>query len=223
VTRLPIRPLIVVQSIPNEVNRGQSLSVSVRLFDKRTMLPMEVSRIFMTIISEKDGKIVWPLEVIRKNADGFDIMIGTEDMQDDTIYLIRVSNNWNLSPSAATTFSLRKKTTLIPIIPLIPLALHSFIQPVDSGRAVEKYIFRTQMDHRVCKFCKQWENDEFKPDAQFIPKIPIHPRCRCTMDVIYVNPEQVTNEMRQAARAAMLIDDIKIPLQAIKIISSHYY
>lgn len=221
--RLPIRPLIVVEAIPRQVDRGQSISVSARLFDKRTMRPIEVSRIYMSIISEKDGKIVWPLEVIRKNADGFDILIGTDDMQDDTIYLIRVSNNWNMSPSAATTMMIRKKTTLIPLIPLIPLALHSFIQPVDSGREVEKYIFRTQMDHRVCKFCKQWEDNEFKPDDKNIPHIPIHPRCRCTMDVIYVNPDQVTNEMRQAARAAMLINDIKIPLQAIQVIQAKFY
>lgn len=217
----PIRPLIVVEAIPSEVDRGQTLAVSARLFDKRTMLPSEVSRIFMTITSEKDGHVVWPLEVVRKDADGFDIMIGTEDMKEDHTYLLRVSNNWNLSPSAATTFGVRKKTTVLPII--IPFILAPLILPQDDPRRVEKYIFRTQMDHRVCPECKQYENQEFKPEDTDIPKIPVHPNCRCTMDVIYAKPEQITEDMRNAASKATLIENIKVPLQAISVINSSYY
>ena len=218
---LPIRPLIVVSAIPNEVDKGQVVAVSARLFDKRTMLPLEVSKIFMTITSEQDGHIVWPLEVIRKKADGFDIMIGTEDMKSDHTYLIRVSNNRNLSPSAGTTFGIRKKTTVLPIIllPLIPLIPLALIQPVDESLKVEKYIFRTQMDKRVCPKCKEYENQEFKPDANFIPKIPVHPKCRCTMDVIYVHPENITQDMRKAATAALFAEQIEKPIQAIKVIS----
>ena len=105
----PYRPLIVVEAIPGTVDRGQSIAISARLFDKDTMQPMEVSRIYMTITSMRDGHIVWPLEVVRKNASGFDIMVGTEDMKEDHEYLLRVSNNWNLSPSSATTFAIEKK------------------------------------------------------------------------------------------------------------------
>jgi hypothetical protein len=204
----PIRPVIVVQAIPEQVDKGQVLSLSARFFDKMTLQPMKVSRIFMSITSEKDGKVVWPLEVVRKDADGFDIMVGTEDMQADTTYLVRVSNNWNLSPSASTTFSTRKKTTILPILPifLIPTIL---IQPQDPRREVESYIFRTQMDHRVCPRCKFWENRAFEPQDPDIPKIPIHPNCRCTIDVVYKNPEQVTEEMRSAARAVILMQKEK--------------
>ena len=80
---MAIRPIIVVNATPNQVTKGRTLAVSARLFDRNTMRPMEVSRIYMEIISENDGHIVWPLEVVRKDADGFDIMIGADDMKDN--------------------------------------------------------------------------------------------------------------------------------------------
>lgn len=83
---------------------------------------MQVSRIFMEITSMKDGHNVWPLEVVRKNATGFDIGIGTQEMKVDHEYLVRVSNNDNLSPSASTSFKIKPST--FPIVPLIlPLIL----------------------------------------------------------------------------------------------------
>lgn len=80
---------------------------------------MEVSRIYMFITSLKDGHTIWPLEVIRKDATGFDIGIGTQEMKEGHEYLIRVSNNWNLSPSASTTFLI--KETPFPLIVLLPI------------------------------------------------------------------------------------------------------
>jgi len=73
----------------------------------------------MSITSLKDGHTVWPLEVIRKDASGFDIGIGTEEMKEGHDYLVRVSNNWNLSPSASTVFAI--KETPFPILALIPI------------------------------------------------------------------------------------------------------
>jgi len=175
----------------------------------------------MTITSMKDGHIVWPLEVVRKDASGFDIMIGTQDMKGDQSYLLRISNNWNLSPSASTTFTVLKKKTVLPILPII--ALIPLILPEDDLREVQEYIFRTQMDARVCPICKPFENLVFQPQDPNIPIIPLHINCRCTMDVIFVNPEQLTNEMRKAARIAILMDKTKVPRQAIKVINSHYY
>lgn len=80
---------------------------------------MDVSRIYMTITSLKDGHTVWPLEIIRKDASGFDIGIGTQEMKAGHQYLVRVSNNWNLSPSAATSFEI--KETPFPVIVLLPI------------------------------------------------------------------------------------------------------
>ena len=56
----PKRPLIIVQTSPEEISKGQMFTISARLFDPLTNQPMTVSRIFMSIISKKDGHIVWP-------------------------------------------------------------------------------------------------------------------------------------------------------------------
>lgn len=117
--KLPIRPIIVVEAHPKEVEKNQMVQISARLFDKKTLTLMEVSRIYMTITSLKDGHTVWPLEIIRKDTDKFDIGISTKEMKEGHEYLIRVSNNWNLSPSAATSFNI--KETPFPALLLIPI------------------------------------------------------------------------------------------------------
>jgi hypothetical protein len=118
--KLPKRPIIVVEVGPKSVKKKEMIRISARLFDKKTLALMEVSRIYMTINSLKDGHTVWPLEVIRKNASGFDIEIGTHEMKEGHDYLIRVSNNWNLSPSAATSFKVEEGAPVgLVIIPIM--------------------------------------------------------------------------------------------------------
>lgn len=117
--KLPIRPIIVVETHPKEVEKNQMLQISCRVFDRKTLRLMDVSRIYMTISSLKDGHTVWPLEVVRKNAAGFDIGIGTLEMKQGHEYLIRVSNNWNLSPSASTLFTV--KESQFPLLLLLPI------------------------------------------------------------------------------------------------------
>ncbi len=117
--KLPIRPIIVVTANPKEIEKNQMLHISARLFDKRNLSLLDVSRIYMTITSLKDGHLIWPLEVVRKNASGFDIGIGTQEMKEGHEYLVRVSNNWNLSPIASTTFKI--KETPFPTLLLLPI------------------------------------------------------------------------------------------------------
>lgn len=120
--RLPIRPIVVVEAAPRDIEKDSMVRISCRMFDKKFMRLMEVSRIFMEITSMKDGHNVWPLEVVRRNASGFDIGIGTHEMKTGHEYLVRVSNNDNLSPSASTTFKIKAAT--FPIVPLlIPFVL----------------------------------------------------------------------------------------------------
>ncbi len=116
---LPMRPVIVVEANPKEIEKNQILRLSARLFNKKTLQLQTVSRIYMTITSLKDGHTVWPLEVIRKDARGFDIGIGTQEMKNGHNYLVRVSNNWNLSPSAATTFTVKESP--FPVLALLPI------------------------------------------------------------------------------------------------------
>jgi len=119
VGKLPIRPIIVTEAYPKEVEKNMMLQLSARFFDAKTLSLKDVSRIYMSITSLKDGHTVWPLEVIRKDAAGFDIGIGTEEMKEGHEYLVRVSNNWNLSPSASVTFTI--KETPFPLLALVPI------------------------------------------------------------------------------------------------------
>jgi len=116
---LPIRPVIVVESFPKEIEQNQTLHISARLFNKKTLSLMTVAKIYMTITSLTDGHTTWPLEIIRKNTSGFDIGIGTQQLKEGHDYLVRVSNNWNLSPSASTTFTVKK--SISPALLLIPI------------------------------------------------------------------------------------------------------
>ncbi len=192
-------------------------------------------------------------------------------MKDEHEYLVRVSNNWNLSPSASTTFFVEKKKSRLPILPLIPLIplflpeitetvnldellsqlnqidikeltleqrqeLKEYIKrikilqqediivtPVDLKRAVKEYIFRTQMDFRVCPICKPFENRVFEPEDPAIPIIPLHINCRCTMDVVYVDAEGITEDLRNIANVASIAASSRVPLMAISVINSHFY
>lgn len=178
-----IRPYILVQTNPQRINKGQPLTISARLFDRVTNQPLYVRKIYLNIISTKDGHTVWPMEVVRKDSYKFDILIGTDEMKPGHNYLVRVSNNRNLSPLGATEFQIVKDSQIpIALFP-IPLPVR---QPDDSlnKREIKKFTFRTQMDARVCPLCLEHQNEDFLP-TQEIPKIPVHFNCRCTYDVTF--------------------------------------
>ncbi len=248
-----IRPLIIVQTNPQAINKGQPLTISARLYNRYTNQPLPVRKIFLNIISQKDGHTVWPMEVVRKNDWKFDILIGTTDMKEGHSYLIRVSNNRNLSPMGATTFQIVKDTQIPIVLFPIPLPVRqpednlekekkkkeeeeeekeekkkekkkrkeeeTEERPIKKRKIIIKFIFRTQMDKRVCPLCKEHENEEFLPTEE-IPMIPVHPNCRCTYDVIYDTIyESSFHELRkiyQAVKAIKIINTIPY----IKAISS---
>jgi len=229
---------------------------------------MNVKKIYMTITSMKDGHTVWPLEVIRKEAAGFDIAIGTEEMKEGHEYLVRVSNNINLSPSASTSFKIEKSSFPLPLLlPIIfsPLFIKKYqdkgirdveglteylksqgltdnqikeeitrilseIQmdeeiriPIDLDREILEKKWVTQMDARVCKYCfahtLEGENNDgvWTGGDSDAPKLPEHPKCRCTYDLRYkINREA---EFRAAAVMAR-IPDLELITSAIKVIKN---
>ena len=97
------------------------------------------------------------------------------------------------------------------------------ITPEDLRRRVKEYIFRTQMDARVCPICKPFENRVFEPEDPAIPTIPLHINCRCTMDVVYFDADGITEDMRNAANVANFVLKTSVPRQAIQIINQNYY
>lgn len=179
-----IRPYILVQTNPQNINIGQPLTISARLYDRFTNQPLPVSKIYMNIISLKDGHTIWPTEVVRKNDWKFDILIGTDEMKQGHQYRVRVSNNRNMSPMGATDFEVIKDGQIPLLLFPIPLPVR---EPTDNlvRRQIKKLIFRTQMDARVCPLCLEHQDEEFTDFTKPIPHIPVHINCRCTYDVIF--------------------------------------
>jgi len=186
-----IRPYILVQTNPQAINKRQPLTISARLYDRDTNQPLPVRKIFLNIISMKDGHTIWPNEVVRVNDWKFDILIGTDNMKEGHTYLVRVSNNRNLSPMGATEFEVIKDNQTPLLLFPIPLPVR---EPTDDlvRRQIEKLKFVTQMDARVCPLCLEnslehspgLQPGEYDPNEP-IPRIPVHFNCRCTYDVIF--------------------------------------
>lgn len=175
--KLPIRPIIVVAAHPKQVEKNQMLQISARLFNKKTLTLQEVSRIYMTITSLKDGHTVWPLEVIRKNSSGFDIGIGTQEMKEGHEYLVRVSNNWNLSPSASVIFTIKESE--FPIIALIPI----IFSPLFIRKYQDKGI--RDVDGLVEYLKSQGLNDQQirKEVERIIKEVELEDEVRIPMDI----------------------------------------
>jgi len=206
-----IRPYILVQTNPQSINKGQPLTISARLYDRNTNQPLPVRKIFLNIISQKDGHTIWPNEVVRVNDYKFDILIGTDNVKEGHEYLIRVSNNRNLSPMGATTFMVIKDNQVPILLFPIPLPVR---QPTDNftRRQIDKLIFRTQMDSRVCPICDPYSNQEFSPNDE-IPHIPRHFNCRCTYDVIF------NDEFEKSFTAVQEVYQVSMAARALKVIN----
>lgn len=248
-----IRPYILVQTNPQAINKGQPITISARLYDRDTNQPQIVSRIFMTIISLKDGHRIWNSEVINKNDWKFDILIGTGDMKEGHKYEIRVSNNWNFSPMGATVFEIIKDAT-IPIVLLpfiIPISKqreflqeeiekfdeHSNIrnqlqdkldeikelrEPVDDikKRQVKFYIYRTEMDKRVCPICRPFSNKIYNTDEQLVD-IPQHRNCRCFFEIVYFDQFDASfKEILTVLQVAKTASVVNNTLKAINVIEA---
>lgn len=59
-------------------------------------------------------------------------------------------------------------------------------QPDDdiTKKKVRLYIYRTELDKRVCPICKKFESKIYLPTEE-LPDIPQHENCRCHMEVVY--------------------------------------
>jgi len=222
-----IRPVIITQTNPQTIQKGQPLIISARFYDRDTNLKQRVSKIYLNIISLKDGHTIWPVEVVRKNDWKMDIEIGSHNMKVGHTYLIRVSNNRNLSPEGSTQFTVIKSSgTPIILFPLIPMP-----NPDDNAPKplILKKIFRTQMDSRVCPICLEAQAghsrglnpSEYIPDDPDIPVIPLHINCRCTFDIIF-NPqfESGFEEIRDVYKIAVKARTTNEILKAINIIEA---
>ncbi len=83
-------------------------------------------------------------------------------------------------------------------------------------------MFKTQTDHRVCPICEENSFKIFDYDDPTAPFIPIHPRCRCTYDLIFETDLREA-AFKRVAIMAQIVPDLEAPIQAVKIINNHFY
>lgn len=163
-------PFIQVLVGADETQRGNMLRITANM-DETT------GQIWMRIIDTK-GMIVQKAGLVKTNADGFQILIGTKDLTAGK-YIIQVSNHRNFSPIGVSEFQIKGVSPILPLIAVLP-ALP--ISPETPDETFKKVIFRTMMDSRVDAQCKQFENKVFDINDKNLPIPPLHPRCRCWLE-----------------------------------------
>lgn len=165
-------PSIQVNVNSDVTQRGNLLRVTANL-DEQT------GQIWMRIISNK-GMIVQKAGLVKKNATGFQILIGTKDLEAGK-YIVQVSNHRNFSPIGVSEFIVKGVSPLFGTVPLIPL-IPSLPLPDSPDETFEKVIFRTMMDGRVDAACKKFQNKIYNKDDSDLPIPPIHFNCRCWLE-----------------------------------------
>ncbi len=141
-----------------------------------TNMNMQTGQIWMRIIGT-NGIIVQKAGMVKTNATGFQILVGTRDLKAGN-YVVQVSNHPNFSPLGVAEFKIKGVAPISPFIPVIPFLL----TPDSPTEKFKKVIFRTMMDSRVDAICKQFENRVFDVDDPNIAVPPLHFNCRCWLE-----------------------------------------
>ncbi len=89
--------------------------------------------------------------------------------------------------------------------------------PPGDKRRLDHYIYRTQMDHRVCPICAAYEDTRYEPD-EWKPIIPddTHPNCRCTYDVIWVDIKVYEANLKEQVIATEMVEMVKIHEHSVR-------
>lgn len=169
-----IVPSVQVSVNSNITQRGNLLRITANLNKQST-------QIWMRIINSK-GMIVQKAGLVKKNSTGFQILVGTRDLEAGK-YTVQVSNHRNFSPLGVSEFEIKGVSPLFGVVPLIPL-LPLLPLPDSPDETFQKVIFRTMQDSRVDTQCKEFENKIFNINDKNLPVPPIHFNCRCHLEGI---------------------------------------
>lgn len=158
---MSIRPVIIVQTNPQTIEKGQPLIISARFYDRDTNIKQTVSKIYLNIISLKDGNTIWPVEVVRKNDWKMDIEVGSENMKVGHEYLVRVSNNRNLSPQGASEFKVKKTGGKGIILSPVALPVSQSLVSITSQAIKEKFT-PSEIEKELRRMYPDLNSDEIK-------------------------------------------------------------
>ena len=136
---------------------------------------LQSGQIWMRIIDSK-GMIVQKAGLVKTNATGFQILVGTRDLKSGS-YTVQVSNHANFSPLGVAEFQVKGSSPILPFVPVIP-----FLLTPDSPEKFEKVRFKTMQDSKVDATCKVFENKVFNIKDSNLPIPPFHFNCRCWLE-----------------------------------------
>lgn len=227
-SQLEFKAKITVTVNPNKVKKGQMFNISAYIYDVYTGQPMSFDKIYMQIL-DKHGVEVWPLSIIKEDADSMDKLISTSEL-DVGMYTVRISPSRGLRPVGQAEFEVESTPSPF-IVPLIPLALiafptnisktkieKEFVEPTDPTIKIAFIIYRTERDQRVCPICLPFEGKTFRPDDPQLPRIPQHINCRCNYDIIteaqviekFYEGMWMEQQAMQAYQAVQLVNMIEV-------------
>lgn len=115
----------------------------------------------MSIISLKDGHVVWPLEVVRKNDWKLDIEVGSEEMKKGHKYFVRISNNDNLSPNGATEFKVKKGSGKAILLAPLALPVSQSLLPILT-KAIQERLTPSQIEKELKNMFPGLDRDEIR-------------------------------------------------------------
>lgn len=181
-------PNIIIAIVPEIIHVGQMIQIST-VFTNEYAQPVYVKEIFMEII-DSTGRVAWPLSVMERGASGFAKLISTAELQPNTRYTVRISENSDLSNHRFGFFKTTKRKLPLLLVPL--LVAPTLLIPLIPKKAEIPvlYIYRTELDKKVCSTCKANEGLQFSPGDKDIIRIgppelggETHFRCRCHYDM----------------------------------------
>lgn len=161
-----VRKTPTIQVSVNEPvhRRGDLMRITTNMDEK-------TGNIYMRII-DNNGVIVQKAGLVKKNATGFQILVGTRDLKAGK-YFIQVSNHDSFSPLGVAEFNVQG----ISPVPLALAIIPGLLTPDSPDVKFEFEIYRTMMDSRVDAACKVFENKIYRSGQGPMP--PIHFNCRC--------------------------------------------
>jgi len=212
---------------PDTLDVGQMIQVSAVFTDKNAQ-PVFVDEIFMQILDSK-GRVAWPLSVMERGASGFSKLISTRELERNTRYTIRVSDNSELVNHRFGFFKTNKRK--LPLI-LLPITLAPFlIVPLVPKKAQIPFYYQytTELDSKVCSVCSPHNGKKFKPNDPDMIRIgppelggETHFRCRCHYNMFAeISPahaKAISNfKIIRAIKAVQAIENIKSRQLTIKV------
>lgn len=161
-------PDITLDVNSDVIQRGNMIRISANMNE-------QTGQIWMRIIDTK-GMIVQKAGIVKKNATGFQVLVGTKDLNAGK-YIVQVSNHKNFSPLGVVPFQVKGVAPPVGVLALLPLL---FLP--DSPQKFKKVKFKTMMDSRTDDVCREFENKIFDVKDPDIPIPPIHFNCRCHLE-----------------------------------------